>query len=402
MKRSRPAATGLAALVAATVAISGCQVQEPDVVVEEPEVVRRSFEAPPDVGDGWPTASPAEVGLDEAPLRELAARLDREKHLNVHAVLVIKDARLVYEQYFEGTDQDWGSDLGHVTFDRDTLHDLRSVSKSVTSSLVGVAQATALIPGVETGLVELFPDHGLAPERNAITLQSILTMSAGFEWDETISYDDPRNSEIQMIRSPDPIRYVLEQEVVDVPGTTFNYSGGCTTLLGGLVERGSGESLADFARTALFEPLGITEFEWRRNSNGMHAAASGLRLKPRDLAKFGFLYLNNGEWQGNQVLPGDWIEESTQPYSKPGWTVGYGYQWWIERFASEERVVDVPAALGLGGQRIFVVPQLQLLVVINAGNYNSSDPAHQLLGERLLSEYVFAAAGFLDAEFVEG
>ena len=395
MNHSRPAATGTAVLVAAFSVLLGCQPQEADVVV-------RSFEAPADVGDGWLTASPGEVGLDEAPLRELAARLDRDKNLNVHAVLVIKDERLVYEQYFEGSDQDWGSDLGHVTFDRDTLHDLRSVSKSVTSSLVGIAQAEGLVPGVETGLIELFPEHSLAPEKNAVTLRSILTMSAGFEWDETIPYNDPRNSEIQMIRSPDPIRYVLEQEVVDTPGTTYNYSGGLTTLLAGLIERTSGKPIAEYARTALFDPLGITEFEWRKNDNGMHAAASGLRLKPRDLAKFGYLYLNNGEWQGTRVLPGEWVVESTQPYSKPSWTVGYGYQWWIQRFASDERVIDVPAALGLGGQRIFVVPQLQLLVVINSGNYNSTDPAHSLLSERLLAEYVFAAAGVAGAEFVEG
>ncbi len=395
MNNSPSAVRGWVAVVAAIVVISGCRVQAPDL----PE---RSFQAPPEIGDGWLTAAPEDVGLDAAPLLRLAERLDRDEHLNVHAVLVIKDARLVYEQYFEGADQDWGSDIGHVTFDRGTLHDLRSMSKSVTSALIGIAQAEGLVPDVQTSLAELFPDHRLAPEKAAITLQSILTMSAGFDWDETIPYTDPRNSEIQMIRSPDPLLYVLEQEVVDAPGTTFNYSGGLTTLLGGLVERTSGESLAEYARGALFEPLGITEFEWRRNSNGMHAAASGLRLTPRDLAKFGYLYLNNGEWQGSRVLTGEWVEESTQPYSKPNWTVGYGYQWWIQRFASDERVIDVPVAIGLGGQRIFVVPQLKLLVVITAGNYSPSDPAHSLLGERLLSEYVFAAAGFAGAAFVSG
>ena len=395
MSRLHFAVAGLVALVVAMVVVAGCQAPEPEIVV-------RSFEAPPDVNDGWSTASLEDVGLDEAPLRALAAELDQDPNLNVHAVLVVKDGQLVYEQYFAGQDQDWGRRVGRVSFDRDTLHDLRSVSKSVTSALVGIAQGQGLVASTEAGLSELFPDHALDPELDAITLESILTMSAGFEWDETIPYSDPRNSEIQMIRSDDPIRYVLEQEVVDTPGTTFNYSGGCTTLLADLVERGSGESLADYARAVLFEPLGITAFTWHRNDSGMHAAASGLRLKPRDLAKFGYLYLNDGQWEGSRILPSEWVEQSTQPNSKPNWTAGYGYQWWIERFASDDRTIDVPAALGLGGQRIFLVPELQLLVVVNAGNYNSSDPAHSLLGERLLSEYVFAAAGFTGAEFVEG
>ena len=298
------------AVLSALVLLCGC-------AAPPPGADDASSPAPPEIGDDWFTATPEDQGMDSAPLRELADMLRNETQLNIHSVLVVKGDRLVHEEYFAGVDQDWGTPLGEVTFDRDTLHDLRSVSKSVTSALVGIAQADGLIPSVETGLLELFPDQGLAPEKDAVTLQSILTMSAGFEWDETIPYNDPRNSEILMIRSPDPIQYVLQQELVATPGTTYNYSGGLSTLLGGLVERGSGMELADFARGALFEPLGITEFAWHRNESGMHAAASGLRLKPRDLAKFGFLYLNEGRWQGNQILPAAWVAESTQAYSKP-------------------------------------------------------------------------------------
>ncbi len=383
----------LAILVVAIALVAGCAGSD------GPAVDRVG--APPDTGDGWATAAPSDVGLDPEPLQALRDRLAEENELNVHAFLVVKDDRLVFEEYFTGRDEDWGMPLGEIAFDRDTLHDLRSVTKSVTAALIGIAREEGLVPGVESTLDELFPDHDLAPGMEAVTLHDVLAMSAGIDWNEDPPFNF-RNSAVQLLRSPDQVAFVLGRDVVEDPGTTFTYNGGLTELLGGLVERTSGMSVDEYARAKLFDPLGIAEFEWRRYTSGVPVASSGLRLRPRDLAKFGSLFLNEGRWQGRQVLPEAWVAESSQVYSEPSGTAGYGYLWWIQRYDLGDRLVDIPVASGLGGQKIFVIEELDMLVVINAGNYTSTDPVVLGLGERLLTEYVLPAAGFDGAVFVDG
>ena len=218
---------------------------------------------------------------------------------NVHAVLIERDGRLIYEEYFSGKDERRGQPLGVVTFTRDTLHDLRSVTKSVISALVGIANASGAISSLDAPLLNYFPEYSdlQVPERRRITIRHALGMSAGLEWNEDLPYTDPNNDEIVMDRSPDPVRYVLSRPIVAAPGSTWRYSGGTTEVLGAILQRATKQSLTAYARTALFAPLGITKFEWI-GSREVPSAASGLRLRPRDLAKFGSLYLHDGQWNG--------------------------------------------------------------------------------------------------------
>jgi CubicO group peptidase (beta-lactamase class C family) len=217
-------------------------------------------------------------------------------------------------------------------------------------------------------------------------------MSAGLDWNEDIPYTDPRNDEIVMTRSKDPITYVLTRPMVAEPGAVWKYNGGLPQVLATIVQRSTGEPLRDYARRVLFAPLGITDFEWMGDLAGVPAAASGLRLRPRDLAKFGSLYLHNGKWNESQVVPADWVHESTRrrialptPVSAYG-TFGYGYLWWHACLRTAVGTLEVHWANGNGQQRIYVVPELNIVVTILAGRYN--DPTAANLPTRLLVEQI--------------
>src|SRR5262249_30750017 len=162
----------------------------------------------------------------------------------------------------------------------------RSISKSVVSLLVGIAIDRKLIASVDEPVFRLFPEHGdlRTPEKDRILIRHVLAMASGLAWDETIPYSDPRNSEIRMSVAADPLPLVLEQPVAAAPGTTYTYGGGDTHLLAAVIQRASGRTLQEFAREALFEPLGITDWRWNSYSNGVLAAASGLQMRPRDMA----------------------------------------------------------------------------------------------------------------------
>jgi CubicO group peptidase (beta-lactamase class C family) len=353
------------------------------------------------LSEPWAHKTPADVGLEPAPLAALGEQLKAKPELNVHSVLVVKDGALVYEQYLEGRDEYWGADLGVVRFDRETLHDMRSTTKSVVSALVGIAMGDGLIRGVDTPVIDLLPEHRRADReaKRSVLLHHVLTMTAGLEWDESMPYTDPRNSERLMIRSGDPIGYVLSRQFVAEPGSQFDYNGGLTELLGAVVRHATGQDLVAFAKERLFGPLGIERFEWRRHANGLPSAASGLRLWPVDLAKVGYLYLNRGRWHGRQILPAAWVDESLREH----WTaphIGYGYQWWIPRFTAEGTPIKAFNTRGNGGQCAFVFPPLGLVVVTTAGNYDQFQGGRQFIPHRLIAEYVLPSTGVKNVELV--
>lgn len=345
-------------------------------------------------------AVPSEVGIDGSKLNEAAERIRSNPNINIHSLLVVKDNKLVFEEYFSGKDENWGEDLGVVNFDSDTLHDMRSVTKSITSSLVGIAISEGKIASVDASVFDLFGDYSnqMAPDKEALTLHHILTMSAGLDWFEPIDYSNPGNDEIRMIASPDPVAFTLGRSLRNEPGQSFQYNGGLPTLLGYLLEKAYGMSGDQIAKEKLFDQLGIESFDFHSNSSGMLAYASGLRLTPRDMAKVGMLYVNDGKWNETQIIPSDWIEASVNPYLESSFTPGYGYQWWIMRFESENESIWVPTAIGNGGQRIFILKPYDTVVVLTAGNYNTSDV--ELAGIDVLLEYVFPSLGLSEMRFI--
>lgn len=347
--------------------------------------------APASRDDGWVVAAPETVGLDGATLCAMVERLRTWPDINIHSVIVARAGKLVFEQYFTGADERWGSSIGEVKFDPATRHDLRSVSKSLTSLLVGLAIQRGKIGGIDEPMVKFFPEYADldTPERRRITLRHLLTMSMGVAWDENIPYSNPANSEIRMIMAPDGERFALEQPIVAPPGRVYNYNGGATALLGAVVRKTTGQPLDQFAREALLTPLGISDFEWIGIPGKGPAAASGARMRPRDMLKLGQLVLSKGQWNGREIVPAAWIAESTAPHITGAGTFFYGYQWWLGRTWQAEREVKWVAGVGLGGQRIFIVPDLDLVVVTTAGMYRSALQAPVPL--EVLNQYVMRA-----------
>ncbi|HEX2476649.1 MAG TPA: serine hydrolase [Lacipirellulaceae bacterium] len=330
--------------------------------------------------DDWETASPEDVGFDAAVLckitQELAAQgpfsAARPNRRNVHAVLVVRHGKLVFEAYAAGKDENWGEPLGVVPHDAATKHDVMSISKSVVSLLFGIALERKLIAGTDIPVLPFFPEYDdpKKPKWDKILLRHLLTMTPGYDWNEDTAWMDPYNTERAMFEAADPYRYILGREVVHEPDARWQYNSGATTLLGAVLKKATGKSLDEFAKEALFDPLHIQDVEWATMLNGDPAAAGGLRLRPRDLAKIGQLVLNGGTWHGQRIVPEDWVKQSTTPRFDAGGSLQYGYQWWFgTSWFGAGRTVDWIAAFGLGGQRIFIVPTLDLVVVTNAGLY---------------------------------
>jgi CubicO group peptidase (beta-lactamase class C family) len=237
-----------------------------------------------EIGGGWDMATPAEAGF--APDLHECFDICRQTGAlpNVHGVIAARSGRIFLERYFAGPDAMRGTPLGVVRFGSQTLHDLRSVTKSIVGLLYGIALSEGRVPMPDARLYKQFPEYPeLAgdPARQRLTVRHALTMTLGTQWDEfSFPYSDPRNSEIAADRAEERHRYILEQPIIESPGLRWSYNGGATALLARLITKGTGRSLPEFAREALFEPLGITHTDWKLSADGDVIAASGLRMTP--------------------------------------------------------------------------------------------------------------------------
>ncbi|MFO1080535.1 MAG: serine hydrolase [Reyranellaceae bacterium] len=333
---------------------------------------------------------------DDGFARRLAEAEAAGRVSGLHALLVWKAGRTVFEHYGKGADESWGTPLGEVAFGPTVLHDLRSVSKSIVGMLYGIALADGKVPPPEAGLYAQFPqyaDLAAQPGRDRITLAHVLSMTMGLEWDElTWPYSDARNSEIRMERAPDRYRYILSLPIVSPPGEKWTYCGGATAILGHLIARGTGERLTDYARRVMFEPMGFGATGWSIDSTGEPRAASGGRLLPPDLLRVGEMVLADGVWRGRRIVPADWLKRSTTPVVAIDATRQYGWHWYLGELAVEGRNVRTIGAIGWGGQRLFMVPALDLAVAINCGNYRRPGIEQGKVVTALLSDVVLPGA----------
>ncbi len=355
--------------------------------------------APALVGDGWETSTPEASGFDTAALCTTLAGV-AAGDANIHGVLVERHGRLVAELYRKGKDLSIASLFGlwrpfapEVEFGPTTRHDLRSVSKSVVGLLVGIARQEGRIPSLETPALDFYPQYAdlRSPERDAIHLEHLLSMSSGLEWDEGALPND----ETRLYWTSSQVRFVLGRPIAAEPGRVFLYDSGGTAVLADILVQATGKPLPELVRTELFEPMGITDWEWVSDLHGRPLAFTGLRMRPRDLVKLGRLVLDHGEWKGQQLVPAEWIAESLRPHvsthlrSPPTATqeLQYGYQWWVGSVDWHGRQLAWSAGFGNGGQRLFVVPELDLTVVITAGAYGSPEINHVVNGllERIVS-----------------
>lgn len=334
-------------------------------------------------GSEWTVVKPADAGFRADIGKQLDAAVKAGKTKNLHAVVVARGGKLVMERYYEGKDEFWAMPLGKVKFDANVKHDLRSATKSVIGLLYGIALAEGKVPPPDQPLMQQFPYPDLArdPRRQRMRIEHALTMTVGMEWPEDIPYTDPRNPELGLYLATDPYRFILDRPVTTEPGKQWNYNGGTTALLGHLIAKGTGKPLFQYATEKLFAPLGITEVQWVGGANGEVSAASGLRMIPRDFAKLGQLVLNKGRWGERQIVPAQWLTAVTTPHAvvstEGGDKIEYGYQWWLVNHSSKQPWI---VARGNGGQMVFVVPSLDLVVAVMAGNYNLDEATDTPMG----------------------
>ncbi len=326
----------------------------------------------------FPTSSPAAQQLDGERLNELVRRIEAGEFGLIHSLLILRNDTLVVEKYFRYT--------------RESLRPLRSVTKSITSALVGRAVADGAISDLDAKLLTFFPQYPHLAHRDgrkeAMTLAHVLTMTAGLKWDELSAPYGSRNNDTSKLRaSSDWLQYVLNLPMVYPPGSRFTYNTGCTILLSGILSHSLKHSVIDFARIMLFNPLDITKFYWGEH-NGVVNTGSGLHLRAIDMAKIGQLYLRRGRWKGQQILPTEWVKQSTASHVRVSGSLEYGYQWWrlsASNLAAQAlRTNDVFFGWGYSGQFIFVVPHLDMVVVSTAANFPRGDPIFEIL-----REYIF-------------
>ena len=352
----------------------------------------------PALGQQRPMVPPDKFAADV--IQRLDQAVAERRVWNIHGLLVLRNGELIVERYLEGQDRERGvGDLGTVKFAAETLHDLRSCSKSIVALLYGIALQQGKVPAPEASLLSGFSEYrDLADEeRSRVTVHHALSMTMGTDWDESsLPYVDPRNSETAMDNAPDRFRYILERPVVDRPGAHWTYCGGATALLARLIAKGAGKSLHDFAREFLFDPLGMGPTQWAAGADGEPFAASGARMSVRDLSRIGTLMLSGGQFNGKQIVPAEWITRCTTPVVSSDELRRYGYQWFLLDVAfgkpkgwAAGRLERMWMAQGEGGQRLFIIPALQLVIALTAGNYGTED--QWIPPTRVLREIVLAS-----------
>ena len=324
------------------------------------------YREPEQLDDGLSTGSIFEVVKDSAALYSLMARLINQEFGRIESLLVLKDGKLVLEEYF-------------YNYHRDEPHNVFSVTKSITSLVTGIALDAHHRTDVTLPLAEFFPGKAslLKGEKQQLNLEHLLTMTAGFAGDE----------EYEGLDQDHLLDHILGHPLESLPGEVFRYNSDCPLLLGGVIHALTGKTAEEYARERLFGPLEISEYQWY-GENGVPFCHNGLSMLPRDMAKIGLLVLQDGTWNGRQIVPGEWIAASIVPHVPESPYFNYGYQWWHRspgtlpwwesdgpgaRPAQQERPApEMALAMGFGGQYIFILKETDLVVVTTASDYNES------------------------------
>ena len=319
---------------------------------------------------GWKTSIPEKQGMDSAKLL-IADEFIQNRLPDAYSLLVVKNGYLVFEKYYS-----WGS--------REKYAAVHSVTKSFTSALIGIALDKGYLNSVDQKLVDFFPEYitdESDPMKKEISIRHLLTMSAGFKWN-----DWGPSMRKWLYFSPNWVKSAIQLPQENNPGEVFNYNSSTSHLLSAILSKSTETSTLDFAKQFLFEPLGIQSAYWHEDQQGYNIGGFGLGLSARDLAKFGFLYLNNGYWDGQSIVSEYWVKESTdqqiQAFRHPIYgTFGYGYQWWAGHFERDGQILSSYAARGWGQQTLMVIPEFELVIAINSNDYDGRpDAVNQVFG----------------------
>ena len=321
----------------------------------------------------WQTQDPESQNVDAALLDALITHI-KNNYFSVHSVLIIKNGYLIKEKYFR-------------YYDKDDLHALYSCTKSVTSTLIGIAIDQGFLQLNDT-ILDFFPEKSFEQaddRKKSITIENLLEMRAGIAWDESsIPYTNSQNDYVQLLRSKDWVKFLLDKPMAVEPGTTFVYNSGASHVLSAIIQQATNMTTLGFAIKYLFTPLNFTNYFWEKSPHNVVNGGAFLNLKPRDMAKFGFLFLNNGTWDGEVIVSSDWIRQAVYQYKPVNEYIKYGFQWWIT--PSKDGYFSYQAR-GYQGQWICCIPELDLLVVFTGG-FTGPNPYDELVEEYILPSVV--------------
>lgn len=361
------------------------------------KATQRYFDNQPEnIKDGLEVGTLEEVNIDSKLLEKAVSRIIRGKYDEVHSMLILKDNKLVFEAYFPGHKYQWDA-ADHkgewAEWDKNMPHIIMSATKSVTSTCIGIAIDKGLIESVDQSIFDYLPAHQYLKSngRDKITIEHLLTMNSGLEWDEWgTQLNNPDNDLIALsFNCEDIINCILDVPLVHNPGENFTYSGGNMIVLGEILKNATNLPIDEFSKEYLFEPLGIYSSDWsERYDNGVIYAGGGIMITPRDMMKIGVTFLNNGIFNGNQIISNEWIEKCTTQYSNntnidiPGHesgSHGYSYSWWLKTYSKSGYDINMYHALGWGGQEVMILPELNTVVVFTGGTYTSNVKVFDIL-----------------------
>ena len=364
-----------------------------------------TYQPPENINDGFDVGSLDEVNIDPALIEKAVNDINRGKYKEVHSMLIFRDGKLVFEEYFNGYKYRWDGvnyNGDWVIWTRSTVHVMQSVTKSITSTCIGIAIDNGFIESVNQSIFDYLPEHQHlnTDGKDKITIEHLLTMTSGLEWDEWGAPLSSTDNDIigLWFNCDDQIACILERPLVHEPGTSFTYSGGNMIVLGEIIRNATEMDIDEFSRKYLFEPLEIDSSIWTvRYPNGVIEAAGSLEITPRDMAKIGVTFLNKGVWNGKQIISEQWVEKSATTF--PGNTrinipgtdkkdVGYSYSWWTKQYSESGKEIHIFYAGGWGGQNIFVFPDLNTVVVTTGGTYTSSTRTMTLLEKYIIPAIV--------------
>lgn len=350
--------------------------------------------AQPTVAKRWPISSPGKLGLDRDALARLDAEIASGKYGNTDSMLVIRHGQIAWDRaYKHDYDKIYGEqahipgalnahDFGgpynyfnpwwHPFYHRGELHALQSVTKTVTSVVIGVAVTRGDFPSIDTPVLRYFDAakvDNVDDRKRRLTIRHLLTMTAGLDWNEGLPYQDPKNTAVVMESSMDWVSYVIGRPMSEEPGVRFNYNSGATEILAYIFERATGQDIEEYAAKYLFAPLGITDYFWKRTPLGLSDTEGGLYLERHDLAKIAYLFLKNGVYAGKQIVNPAWVKESLTPAVTVSTASGakYGFMWWMYPYGKDDPRLAF-AGSGFGGQKPIAIPAYDLVLVFTGWN----------------------------------
>src|SRR5580704_6157467 len=355
----------------------------------------------------WVQATPASVGLDETVLNSFDEDLSAGKYGLVDSLSVFRCGKQVYaKKYPHDYAQIYGKEAKvkgplnarvtglynyfdpawHPYYKGTDLHSMQSVSKTVTSVIIGIAMTRGDFKAtVDTPVLHFFDPakvKNIDDRKRRMTLKHVLTMTTGLKWNEDVPYDDPTSDASIMEATDDWVQYVIDKPMAVEPGTVFNYNSGASELLAYIFQKETGQDIEKYGEKYLFAPLAMDHY-WKRNYMGMIDTEGGLYLRDADLAKIGYLYLHDGLWNGQRLVSHEWVQQSLTPFIDAGVHYKYGYKWWLYILADKKSYAWT--CLGFGGQRLMVFPEENLLVVTTGWQILKDDMTTKVVADHVVA-----------------